>query len=90
MCDDHASYLQLQVYIQACNDITTRSLLYYIVLYIAAKEKTSLKFKSYSASYYTTFFASINTGIPSKNYICNSAQVIYRIAYTLDIFHIFL
>ena len=23
MCNDHASYLQLQVYIQACNDVTT-------------------------------------------------------------------
>ena len=55
-----------QVYIQACNDGTTRSLLYYIVLYIAAREKTSPEFKLHSASYRTIFFASINTGIPSK------------------------
>ena len=90
MCDDHASYLQLQVYIQACNDGTTRSLLYYIVLYIAAREETSPEFKLHSASYRTIFFASINTGIPSKNYVCNSAQVIYYIAYTLSIFLHFL
>ena len=37
VCDDHSSYLQLQVYTQTCNDVTTRSLLYYIVLYIAAR-----------------------------------------------------
>ena len=37
VCHDHASYLQLQIYIQACNDITTRSLSYYIVLYIAIR-----------------------------------------------------
>ena len=35
MCDDHASYLQ--VYTQACNDVATRSLSYYIVLYSAAR-----------------------------------------------------
>ena len=84
MYDDHASYLQLQVYIQACNDFTTRSLLYYIALYIAAREKTSPEFKLHSASY-RTIFASINTGIPSKNYVCNSAQVLYYIAYILSI-----
>ena len=79
-----------QVYIQACNDGTTRSLLYYIVLYIAAREETSPEFKLHSASYRTIFFASINRGIPSKNYVCNSAQVIYYIAYTLNIFLHFL
>ena len=79
-----------QVYIQACNDGTTRSLLYYIVLYIAAREKTSPEFKLHSASYRTIFFASINTGIPSKNYVCNSAQATYYIAYTLSIFLHFL
>ena len=44
-----------QVYIQACNDVTARSLLYYIVLYIVAKEKTSPEFKLHSASYHTIF-----------------------------------
>ena len=44
-----------QVYIQACNDGTTRSLLYYIVLYIAAREETSPEFKLHSASYRTIF-----------------------------------
>ena len=31
VCDDQASYLQLEIYIQACNDVTTRSSSYYIV-----------------------------------------------------------
>ena len=78
-----------QVYIQACNDGTTRSLLYYIVLYIAAREETNPEFKLHSASHGTTF-ALIYIGIPSKNYVCNSAQVIYRIAYTLHTFLHFL
>ena len=79
-----------QAYIQEWNDITARSLLYYIVLYIVAKEKTNPEFKLHSASYRIIFFASINMGIPSKNYVCNSAQVIYYIAYTLSIFLHFL
>ena len=31
MCDNHASYLQLHIYIQASNDFPTRSFLYYII-----------------------------------------------------------
>ena len=90
MCDDHASYLQLQVYIQACNDVTTRSLSYCIVFYIAARYKTGPEFILHSASHGTTSFALIYTGIFSKNYVCNAAQVIYHIAYTLGIFLHFL
>ena len=90
MCDDDASYLQLQVYIQACNDVTTCSLSYYIVLYIAAKYKTGPEFILYSASYGTTSFALIYKGIFPKNHVCNAAQVIYHIAYTLGIFLHFL
>ena len=56
MCDDHASYLQLQVYIQACNDVTTRSLSYCIVFYIAARYKTGPEFILHSASHGTTSF----------------------------------
>ena len=90
MCDDHASYLQLQLYIQACNDVTTRSLSYCIVFYIAARYKIGPKFILYIASHGTTFFALIHTGIFPKNYVCNAAQVIYHIAYTLGTFLNFL
>ena len=90
MCDDDARYLQLQVYIQACNDVTTCSLSYCIVFYIAAKYKTGPKFVLHSASYGTTSFALIYNGIFPKNYVCNAAQVIYHIAYTLGTFLHFL
>ena len=90
MCDDHASYLQLQVYIQACNDVTTRSLSYYIVLYIAARYTTGPEFLLHSVSHGTTSFALIYTGPFSTNYVCNAAQVIYHIAYTLSTFLHFL
>ena len=90
MCDDHASYLQLQVHIQACNDVTTRSLSYCIIFYIAARYKTGPEFILHSASHGTTSFALIYTGIFSKNYVCNAAQVIYHIAYTLGNFLHFL
>ena len=86
MCDDHASYLQLQVYIEACNNVTTRSLSYCIVFYIAARYKTGPKFILHSASHGTTSFALIYTGIFSKNFFYNAAQVIYHIAYTLGTF----
>ena len=84
------SYLQLQVYIQACNDVTTCSLSYCIVFYIAAKYKTGPEFILHSASYGTTSFALIYKGIFPKNYVCNAAQVIYHIAYTLGTFLHFL
>ena len=90
MCDDHASYLQLQVYIQVCNDVTTRLLSYCIVFYIATRYKTGPEFILHSASHGTTSFALIYTGIFSKNYVCNAAQVIYHIAYTLGTFLHFL
>ena len=90
MCDDHASYLQLQVYIQACNDVTTRSLSYCIVFYIAARYKIGPEFILYTASHGTIFFALIYTGIFPKNSVCNVAQVIHHIAYNLGIFLHFL
>ena len=90
MCDDHASYLQLQVYIQACNDVTTRSLSYCIVFYIAARYKTGPEFILHTASHGTIFFALIYTGIFPKNCVCNAVQVIYHIAYTLGTFLHFL
>ena len=44
----------------------------------------------YTTSHGTISFASIYTGIHFKNYVYDSVQVIYYIAYTLKIFKFFL
>ena len=62
-----ATYFKyLQVYIQACNDVTTRSLSYCIVFYIAARYKIGPEFILHTASHGTIFFALIYTGFFPK------------------------
>ena len=62
VCDDHANYLQLHIYMQACNDVPTHSFLYHIIHRIILLPSLQHRWE-----------------FILKNYIYNSAQVIYHI-----------
>ena len=90
MCHDHASCLQLQIYIQVCNDVTTRSLSYYIVLYIAARWKRGPEFILYTTSHGTYFFCfNIHGKSFQKLCLCLGASYILHCLYFKDFLKFF-